>query len=237
MFMRRTFTIIATMLMFAAGLAFGQAMMGPGPGGMMGWGMMGGGWDYVPPGAKALTIDQVAGIVVTYLRDTLGKQLELAEVMEFDIHFYAEVEEAETGIHAFELLVNKYTGTIVPEPGPNMMWNTKYGHMGAGMMGGMMMGGPRWGWGGRRGYRGWPETNREMPVSSQEARQYAQEFLNARLPGTSVSDEVDTFYGYYTIHVLKDGKAYGMLGVNGYSGWVWYHEWHGTFVQMMEMEE
>ena len=55
--------------------------------------------------------------------------------MEFDNHFYAEVEEKSTEVHAFELLVNRWTGSIVPEPGPNMMWNTKYGHMGAGMMG------------------------------------------------------------------------------------------------------
>ena len=27
------------------------------------------------------------------------------------------------------------TGIIMPEPGPNMMWNTKYSYMGSGMMG------------------------------------------------------------------------------------------------------
>jgi hypothetical protein len=34
--------------------------------------------------------------------------------------------------------------------------------------------------------------------------------------------------------VAKDGKTYGMLGVNGYSGWVWYHQWHGRFISMKE---
>jgi hypothetical protein len=212
-------------LTLAAGAAFGQGMMG--------------GWrDYTPPGAgKALTIDQAADAAQKYVKDFWGPDLMLAEVMEFDNQFYAEVEEKSTEIHAFELLVSRWTGAIVPEPGPNMMWNTKYGHMGNGMMGGGMMGGPGGGGGGRSGYRGWSDANREMTVTVEKARQYAQEFLDTRLPGTRVEEGVDTFYGYYTIHVMKDGKVYGMLGVNGYTGWVWYHEWHGKFVGMKEMEE
>jgi hypothetical protein len=94
-----------------------------------------------------------------------------------------------------------------------MMWNTNYEHMGAGMMGG-----PGWGWGGSRGYRTWSDANREMTVTPQEARQYAQEFLDTRLPGTTVEEGLDTFHGYYAIHVMKDGKVYGMLGVDGYTG-------------------
>ncbi len=228
-----------TFLAIAAGTTFGQGMMGTrSPGGAPGSGMMSGWWDYAPPGAsKALTIDQAAEAVQTYLKDFWSPDLKLAEVMEFDNQFYAEVAEKSTDIHAFELLVNRWTGAIVPEPGPNMMWNTKYGQMGAGMMGGGMMGGPGWGWGGRRGYRGWSDANKEMTVTPQKARQYAQDFLDARLPGTKAEEGADTFYGYYTIHVMKDGKVYGMLGVNGYTGWVWYHEWHGKFLQMKEMAE
>ena len=112
------------------------------------------------------------------------------------------------------------------------MWNTKYGHMGGGMMGL-----PSRGWGGRRGYRDWQEANKDMNVSPQKARQYAQEFLDARLPGTKVEEDADAFYGYYTIHVRKDGDVYGMLGVNGYTGRVWYHEWHGKFIRVNELEE
>jgi hypothetical protein len=232
-------TLLISILILAAGAAFAQGMIGRGQSGWApGWGMMGGWWDYAPPGAaKALTIEKAAESVRSYLKIYWASDLTLAEVMEFDNHFYAEVEERSTGIHAFELLVNRWTGAIFPEPGPNMMWNTKYGHMGSGMMGGGMMGGPGWGWGGRRAYRAWPEANREMPVSSNKARQYAQEFLDARLPGTRAEEEVDTFYGYFTIHVLKEGKVYGMLGVNGYSGWVWYHEWHGNFMQLLDTEE
>jgi len=52
--------------------------------------------------------------------------LEVAEMMEFSNHFYAIVQEESTGIGAFEVLVDKVSGAVHPEPGPNMMWNLKY---------------------------------------------------------------------------------------------------------------
>jgi hypothetical protein len=51
-------------------------------------------------------------------------------------------------------------------------------------------------------------------------------------PGTAADEEADAFYGYYTLHVLTDGKMTGVLSVNGYTGQVWYHTWHGAFVDM-----
>jgi hypothetical protein len=78
----------------------------------------------------------------------------------------------------------------------------------------------------------------EMSVTAEKAIEKAQKFLDARLPGTKVAEEADTFYGYYTIHVLTDdGNIYGMLSVNGYTGQVWYHRWHGGFAGMKELEE
>ena len=44
--------------------------------------------------------------------------------------FYVVVVEKGTGIGAMELIVER-NGFVQPEPGPNMMWNTKYGHMAA----------------------------------------------------------------------------------------------------------
>lgn len=38
----------------------------------------------------------------------------------------------------------------------------------------------------------------------------------------------------YTLHTEKDGGITGILSVNGYSGEVWYHSWHGPFVGMQE---
>jgi hypothetical protein len=36
---------------------------------------------------------------------------------------------------------------------------------------------------------------------------------------------------------MKDDQVYGMLSVNGYTGDVWYHTWHGDFIDMTELEE
>jgi hypothetical protein len=201
--------------------------------GMMGPGMVNGPWNYIPPGdVKPMAIDQAAEQVVKYLDSWGNPDLKLAEVMEFSNNFYAEVEEKDTGVHAFEMLINKYTGEIFPEPGPNMMWNVKYGHMGGGMMG--MLGGP-----GRRGsprYR-WQDPTEPMKIKPEAAVEKAQKYLDSLYPGLKADKKADRFYGYYTIHTLKDGKVYGMLSVNGYNGDVWYHTWHGRFVGMKEYEE
>jgi len=176
--------------------------------------------------AKVITIDQALELVKKFLASLNNPDLAVTEIMEFTNHFYIEIFEKSTGIHAFELLMDKYDGAIYPEPGPNMMWNTKYGDImrrigGMGWMGGMMI-----------SFQGTPTA--EMPVTAKQAVKYAQEFLRANIPG-SVAGEIATFYGYYTLHVLKNDKIYGMLSVNGYSGQVWYHVWHGAFVDIKEI--
>jgi len=232
---RRIISVLFISVMTAAVLAAGGTPGGMHRGGT--GGRMGYGWDYVPPGnPEPLTIEEAAETVEESLSRWGGADLELAEVMEFDNHFYAEVEEESSGVHAFEVLVNRYTGEIFPEPGPNMMWNTRYGHMGGGMMGGGMMGRSRGPWG-RDGYRGYDDSGTaDMTVSAEEAVDHAQDFLDRRMSGTEADEHTDRFYGYYTIHVLKDGEVYGMLSVNGYTGEVWYHDWHGRFVGMLEAE-
>ena len=204
------------------GYGYGPGMMSRGMGGMMGQGYRAGGWNS-PGSGTPLTIDEAVSAANQYLSASSNpdyrQSLILTEVMEFSENFYAEVEEKSTGVHAFELLIDRYTGVVSPEPGPNMMWNTKYGHMG-GMMGG---------WGGRQ--------TGPMSVTSEQARDLAQQWLNTSLPGTTTAEKADEFFGYYTIHVLKGDQIYGMLSVNGYSGEVWYHTWHGDFIDMKELEE
>lgn len=105
------------------GWSGGWGMMGPG-------GMMGGSSAYNPD-AKQITIDDAAEATERYLSAYYGQDLVLKEVMDFAWNFYAEVEEEDTGIHAMEFIIDKYTGQVSPEMGPNMMWNTKYGTMGS----------------------------------------------------------------------------------------------------------
>jgi hypothetical protein len=205
---------------YTSTVPYGYRGWGMGPG-MMG-GMMGGsgwgGYGYAP-NANPISLDQAVSSAKQSLASFNNSDLALVEVMEFSNQFYGEVKEKSTGIHAFEFLVDKYTGAVSPEYGPNMMWNTKYSPMG-------WMRGGFW-------FSASPAQNSVTPA---QAKQNAQQFLDSYLPGTTVADEVDAFYGYYTIHTLRDGKIVGMLSVNGSTGAVWYHTWHGTFVQMKELD-
>ncbi len=206
-------------------MGYGQGGWGP-AGGMMGGygagtdcpGHGGGGWPGYPGASTPISDEQAIEIAQDYIAEYNNPDLELVEIMAFDNHFYAQVRERSTGINAFEFLIDRYTGAAYPEPGPNMMWNTKYGHMA--------------GWGGMMG-GWWGQPSGEMRISPEEARQIAQDYLDATGSGLEVSNEVDAFYGYYTIHTLRDGQIVGMLSVNGYSGQVWVHTWHGEFLGMV----
>jgi hypothetical protein len=43
--------------------------------------------------------------------------------------FYVLSHEKSTGLGAFEMLINKYTGGTYPEMGPNMMWKRSTARM------------------------------------------------------------------------------------------------------------
>ncbi len=165
---------------------------------------------------KVDSFTQAKALADQYVRWT-SSDLSIEEIMEFSNNFYVRVEERSTGINAFELLVDRFTGRVMSEPGPNMMWNIKYG-----MMSGMM--------GRSRG-----TATADMPVTAQNASRYAQEWLDLNNPGAKVEDPY-TFYGYYTVDVSKDRSTYGMLSVNGYTGSVWYHTWHGKFIETVEYD-
>jgi len=216
-----------------SGFGGGLGMMSRGMMEMMGGDMMGmmGADDGEPgvdpgPAPKRLTAAEVAKAVDAYLAQNYNNpDLEVVELMEFEKNFYAQVAEKSTEINAFELLIDPYTGVVWPEYGPNMMWNTRYGHMNG--MGGMMM----QGWGGK----GIGEPTADTPVTVDQARKNAQAYLDARKSGLTIEEDTDVFYGYYTVHTLdKEGNTVGMLSVNGYTGRVWYHTWHGKFIGMVD---
>ena len=141
---------------------------------------------------------------------TLNSDLAVKEVMEFSNQYYVRVQEKSSGINALELLVDRNTGTMFYEPGPNMMWNTKYGHMGR-----------------------ISNPTAVMPTNPQQAVAISQTWLNGNFPDAT-ANEPETFYGYYTIDFSRDGHFIGMLSVNGYNGEVWYHTWHGQFISEVE---
>jgi hypothetical protein len=200
-------------------------------GGMMGGGMMGG---YNTGGlipAEPLSIERAQEAAQSYLAQVGDENLAIKEIMIFDNHAYVEIIETNSGIGAMEVLVDPVSLNVYPEPGPNMMWNLKYGMMsgfGGNMMGGMM------GRGGFQGFATPQDIEAEMPISPAEAIQLANQYLAQNLPGTQSADEADAFYGYYTLHVKNEAGVIGMLSVNGYNGQVFPHTWHGKFIEMTE---
>ena len=170
-----------------------------------------------PTTATQLNITTAAAIAQNYVASTGNANLAVSQVEEYTLNFYVLVKEKDTGNGAFELLVDKYTGAISPEMGPNMMWNTKYGMMSGGMMGRLT-----------------GTTTAPSTLTVEQAKADAQQYLNAYHPGTTAGD-AQAFYGYYHFEVLLSGKVYGMLSVNSYTEQVWYHTWHGTFIQEIEL--
>jgi hypothetical protein len=69
-----------------------------------------------------------------------------------------------------------------------------------------------------------------MPISSSDAIARAQAFLDSYAPGLRVEEHAAAFPGYYTIDTLRNGEIVGMLSVNGYTGAVWVHSWHGIYL-------
>jgi hypothetical protein len=134
-------------------------------------------------GTQGIPIARAQTISKNYL-DSIGTtDLEIAEIMEFEHNYYVVYIEESTGIGAMEMLIDKTTGRIFPEYGPNMMWNLKYGH--GGMMtgpGGMMRG-----FGGIMGGY-YPEGYSDDPIGAEEAMGIAQKFLDTAYPGAETDD-------------------------------------------------
>lgn len=84
-----------------------------------------------------LSIANADTIAQKYVTSIGNTNLQVKQVEEYANNFYVQVNDKTTGNGAFELLINKYTGSIYPEMGPNMMWNTKYGMMRGGILGGI----------------------------------------------------------------------------------------------------
>ncbi|MDZ7578039.1 MAG: hypothetical protein U0904_07695 [Candidatus Nanopelagicales bacterium] len=140
--------------------------------------------------------------------DQLG--LEVGEVMQFDNGYYAELETL-AGDPVTEVLIDPDSGSVQVEWGPAMMWNTGYGAYAL-------------------------ADSRTPAVTAEQAQSLANEWLSGARNGETAG-ESEPFPGYYTMHTLRDGNIVGMLSVNATTGAVWYHTWHGRFVQIQDEDE
>ena len=209
-------------LAIAAALGLGALTMARGQGwnaaGMMGGVNPGGVMGSAGPGSgNPISIDRAVGIAQQTAAGYSNRTLVVDEVIEFQNNFYASIREQDTGVGAFEVLINRYSGAVSSEIGPNMMWNTAYGIMGRGGMMGVVV-----------------HPSRTMTVSKERAASIAQSWLDGNRTG-NITRAPDTFHGYYTIDFEKGGKLVGMLSVNGYNGQVWLHTWHGGYIQTKDL--
>ena len=170
------------------------------------------------------------------VRDRVEKQLvawgykgfRVGEIMAFSNNDYVLVKDA-AGKAAFELLSDPKGHWLMPEPGPNRMWNTSYGMMrgvsaagtacnyGQGMMGGTYA------------CSGTTGSASGSPLAASQAKARADAWLGNHYPGRATADAT-ALPGYYTIDVTKNASKVGMLSVNATTGAVWYHTWHARFL-------
>jgi hypothetical protein len=210
-----------------------NGMMGQMMNGMMGGGMM---FNSNSPffNVEPLTLAETEETLNAYLTSLNDSNLEVDDIMIFDNHAYAQIVEKDSGIGVMEVLVDPTTKAVFPEMGPNMMWNQKYGMMsGFGNYGmrGMMMGG----FGNNMmGNFGSVDASGEMTLTPEQVIEAAQTYLETSFgeAGLTADEHADPFYGYYTLHVNRDGETVGMLSVNGYTGQVFPHTWHGQLLEM-----
>jgi hypothetical protein len=208
-----------------------------------------------PYTGEPLTFDQAEYLAKQFLNSLGNPDLAIKEIMEFEYNFYIIYYEKSTDVGAFEMLIWKKTptnmgggmmgqefmvGQLMPEPGPNMMWNTKYGSM-MGQFGSMVNGGNMWGGmmggGMMNGGMMWQQQPEgAMSINEDNAKSIAQQYLDEYFPGSTVMESTP-FYGYYTFDYGMNDKIQGMLSVNGHTGQVWYHGWHGDFIQMKELHD
>jgi hypothetical protein len=160
-----------------------------------------------------ITLDQAVQAAQKYAAG-LGANFQLAQVLEFKNGFYAVITEKDTGRGALEVLIDPASGRVLPERGPLLMWNLKYGRMGNGAA----------------------QTG-DNTVTLDQARLAAQAFLDKAHPGAKVNESGVAFYGYYALVYSVDGKTAGVLGVNGTTQQVWEPAGLGAFVAEKEMTQ
>jgi hypothetical protein len=180
-------------------------MGGPGQGtSMMGGSMMGStgsmGMTWLPGNGVA-----VSGISAARTRATTAAApagLRPGEVVWFDNGFYVELKDS-AGMPATEVIVDPRTGAVSTEPGPAMMWNTRFGMHARG--------------------------GDAAAVDATKARTIATSWLAANQAGTTIGS-IDAYPGYFTLDLQRNGTVSGMMSVNSSTGAVWYHTWHGAFI-------
>jgi|GEM_PF-3151019 len=142
---------------------------------------------------------QEARTTVQGFIDLAASNLAISELWEYGTVYKAELSDT-SGAKAFDLIVDKYTGTVSPEMGMAMMLNASYGN----------------------GLYRTPAFGTSLLVTSQQATDLAQTFVNKNALGYTL-EAPELYPGYYKFHT-RVGAGYGLdIMINGYNGAVWMH--------------
>ncbi|WP_292387864.1 peptidase M4 [Methanosarcina sp. UBA5] len=169
--------------------------------GMMGSMMTGNMMAIYYPESKPVTQDEALKSMQNFSRQ-YGSNLEVEDFMVFSGNYYAVLKDTNSSQYIAEVLVDRYSGSVYPEPGPNMMWNTRFG------AGRTTTGGPEY--------------------DLAEAENLTKDFLGGYLPEAQIM-ESNEMPGYYTFDFGRQDIE-GMLSVNAYNGQIWVHTWHGSYL-------
>lgn len=150
------------------------------------------------PDEVPISEEEGRSILTTFAAE-YGDEVELSDFMAFSNNYYAQVVDSKTGEGLAEILVDRYSGAVYPEPGPNMAWNSRFGL--------------------------WQADFSSPRYDLENAQELARTFLSGYLPGSEMLGSA-SFPGYYTFDFGR-GEVEGMLSVNAESGDVWVHTWHG----------
>jgi hypothetical protein len=169
--------------------------------GMMGNMMMGNMMALYYPGSKPITQAEALRNMQSFATQ-YGSNVKVEDFMAFSSNYYAVLNDTSSGQDIAEVLVDRYSGSTYPEPGPNMMWNTISGA-------------------GRTRTEG-------AEYDLVEAENLAKDFLGGYLPEVKIM-ESNEMPGYYTFDFGRQDIE-GMLSVNAYNGQIWVHTWHGPYL-------
>lgn len=181
-------------MMDGFGRRYYTGMMGTGSGGM---GMMA----LYFPDEVPISEDEARSFLSAFAAE-FGDDVELRDLMAFSNNYYAQVVEAKTNEGLAEILADRYSGAVYPEPGPNMAWNSRFGL--------------------------WQTSSEPPRYDLEAAKDLAETFLSGYLPGSGVVGS-SSFPGYYTFDFGRS-EVEGMLSVNAETGDVWVHTWHGFYL-------
>jgi len=222
---------------YGGGPGYGRGMNGPGYGGGPGYGrgMMGGGYgpgmafDQDGPGFDSaaqhtgtrIDASRINTVVEGYLATLPGKELQIAEIVDFQYNYYVRVKEKGSTTYSLELLVNPYSGRVFPIGDGRRVNGNDFPR------------GARGPWAGGPGAYSGTTNQTAQKVTAGEAQKIAADYVKRFSPNDSVTGEAQ-FPGHYSMFITDNGKIVGVVSVDASSGTAFYHRWLGTFLKTVK---